>query len=501
MTTRSVNIARASQSRVFTIEDGAGPGNAPEYMALARAGAAAWPQGDITPVRVPSRDQYGKFDVVDRIRGQEGLPTLPLEFRKTRELSEILRLVRKGCPLDIQVHIGACTNPTDFNEGWELIIVVEGAQATDYGTSELGALDADQEGTVLETVPFTGLDYYEIKPLVGSEIAAAQIVQEVIAVVICDSKQCGECGISSDGCQVIFALTLSAGGSPGLAAEVIFSDDGGATWDDTNITTLGANEDPNDMACVGSNVVVVSEDDEALHYADASDILAGTETWTRVATGFVATKGPQAIFSLGRTFTWIAAEGGYIYFSSDVTASVSVQSAGSVTTQDLNDIHGANELDIVAVGNSNAVLYTENGGETWASVTGPAVGVNLNAVWMRTTNEWLVGTAGGALYYTGDQGATWTLIAFPGSGSGVIRDIVFSTPTVGYMAHDTTTPRGRILRTIDGGHSWYVLPESATSMPLSDRINYLAACEEDPNLVYGAGLGDNAIDGFLVKVA
>jgi photosystem II stability/assembly factor-like uncharacterized protein len=498
---RAVPIQRSSQSRVFLIEDGAGPANIPEYFGLARAGAVAWTQGDITPLRVPSRESYGQFDTVDRIRGIAGLPTMPLEIRKTREISEILKLVRKGCAVDIQVHIGACKNPTDFNEGWELITVLEGALPTEYGTSELGALDADQESAVLETVPFSGLDYYEIKPIVGAEMAASQIVQKILDVRICDSKTCGECGITSNGCEKIFALTATAAGSPGLAAEIVFSADGGQTWDDTNITTLAANEEPNKMACVGSNLVVVSEDSESLHYADISDILDGIETWAEVTTGFVSAKGPLGIFSLGRTFTWIVAEGGYIYFASDATSGVEVQSAGDATVQDLSAIHGVDELHLVAVGASNAVVFTTDGGGTWGSVTGPNVGVSLTAVWMKSRTEWFVGCADGTLWYTRDSGGSWSIKGFPGSGTGGITDIKFASNAVGYLSHNLTTPRGRILRTIDGGFSWYVLPEVGTTMPTSDTILALAACNEDKNLVFGGGLADNATDGILIKVS
>jgi photosystem II stability/assembly factor-like uncharacterized protein len=178
-----------------------------------------------------------------------------------------------------------------------------------------------------------------------------------------------------------------------------------------------------------------------------------------------------------------------------------VQHSGSLTTQNLNAIHGLDELNVVAVGNSNAVLVTTNGGDTWSLVIGPAVGIALNAIWMRTEEEWFVGTANGRLYYTRDAGLTWTERTFPGSGAGQVRDIQFATPTVGYMAHDTAVPAGRILRTIDGGHSWYVLPENIGSIPANDRINALSACGEDVNIVYGAGLADDAIDGVIIKGA
>lgn len=494
-------LQKTSQSRVFTIRNRAGPANAPVYQTLARAQALSWPQGDVTPIRIPDPEKYESFVIVDQIKGQQGLPTLGLQFRMSRDLSDILQLVREGCPFDVQIHVGACQNPSDFNGGWEKIIVIEGASITSYDTDELGALDADQNAVLHETVSVTGLDLYDLKTLLASEQAAAEIVQEVIDVVICDSKTCGECGIASDGCQKVFALTLSAGGSPGLPAEIIFTEDGGGTWADTNVSTLAANEDPNAMTCVGTNLVVVSEDSESLHYAPIADILDASESWAEVTTGFVATKGPLDIFSLGASFTWICAEGGYVYFSDDITAGVDTQTAGSVTTENLNAIHGFDTLNLVTVGNSNAILLTRNGGTTWALITGPAVGVNLTTVWMKSEDEWFVGAANGNLYYTRDGGDSWTTKAFPGSGAGVVRDIVFSSPTVGYLAHDTATPVGRILRTIDGGHSWYVIPEGTATMPDNDRVNAVAACTEDKNLVYGGGLAANAIDGFLVKAA
>jgi hypothetical protein len=499
------NILKTPQSRVFTIEDRAGPAHPPLYQSLARAQAVSWAQGDVTPIRVPDPNEYGKFIVIDEITGQQGLPGLGIQFRMTRDLSSVLKLIRKGCPLDIQVHIGACKNPQDFNKGWDKIAVLEGARATTYGTDDLGALDSNENAVVNETIPFTGLDYYEIKRIAGAEIAPTQITQEVVDVAICDSRTCGECGIASDGCQRVFAVTMSAGGSPGLTAQLVYSSDQGATIGVTTVTTLAANEDPTGLACVGTRLVAISNESLSLHYEDIVDVLNGVASFTEMSTGFVAAKGPNAIFSRNSAMTWIVGNGGYVYFSSDITSAVTVQSAGTITTQNLLAIHGFDDLNLVAVGASNAMLVTRNGGSTWTSVTGPAVGVALNAVWMRSENEWFVGTAGGELWYTRDGGTNWTLKSFPNSGSGSVRDIQFSTATVGYMAHDYTPAggvTGRILRTIDGGYSWYVLPEApGSSMPENDKIGALGVCDEDPNLVFGGGLGANGTDGILVKAA
>lgn len=496
------DLQKSSQTRVFTIEDRANPDNAPVYQAFARALGLAWAQGDLTPIRIPDPDRYGKFKTVEFQRGAQGLPTITLENRLRHSLSDLLKIVRKGCAFDVQLHAGLCEDPRDFNGGWDKGYVFEGALATNYSTGELGALDFDQDNPVNESIDVSGLDYFELGRLTAAELATAEIVQEIIDVAIIDSAQCGECGISSNGCEKVFAITKSAGASPGLPAEVLYSPDAGATIGETNVSTLAANEEPNAIAGVGVNLIVISEDSESLHYAPLIDILAGTETWTEVTTGFVGTFGPLAIFSASPVHTWIAAEGGYIYFSDDPTSGVEVQTAGGVTANNLNAIHGSDEDNIVAVGDLNTVLFTTDGGVTWGSVTGPNPGINLRAVAVKSNLVWLVGAADGTLWYTSDGGANWVAKGFPGSGAGVVRDITFATPSIGYMAHDTATPRGRILRSIDGGFSWYVLPEQAgLSIPNNDRVNALAACSEDPNLVFGGGLADDASDGFLVKFA
>ena len=496
---------RSPFSRVFTIEDRAGPANVPLYLGQGRAMGPSWGFGDLTPVRIPDPDRYGAFKTVDAIRGEEDLPSMPLEVRYQYTISELLRIGRKGCPLDAQVHFGKCQDPRDFNGGWDKILVVEGAVVTNFGTGELGALEQGQDAVVNESVDLTGLDMYELKTIAMQELAAAAITREVIDIVICDSIQCGLCGIPSDGCQAFFAITLESSASPGLPAELFYSSDAGGTVSSTNVTTLDAGEAPDALACVGTNLVVVSNADCALHYALIADIVAGTETWVRIATGLVCPNGePNAIFSLGSVFSWLVGDGGHVYFSADITSGVTVQDAGSVTTENLQAIHGYDENNLVAVGDNNAMIHTQNGGDTWAAVTGPSVGVNLTTVAMRGENEWVVGDAGGQLWYTRDAGVTWTEITFPNSGTGIVRHVSFPTPTVGYLAHDSIvsgTVLGRIYRSIDGGHSWYVLPEGTGAIAGNDRINKVAACGENANIFFAGGLGDNGTDGILVKGA
>ncbi len=501
------DIVKTSFTRVFTIEDRAGPANVPVYQGQAKFGAPAADFGDITAVRNPSGTRYGAYDVVASIRGEPGLPTLPLVVRYQYTLSELLRMANRGCPLDVQLHMDRCADPRDFNRGWSSgkVLVLEGGLITGWNPDEMGALGQGEEAVVNENIDITGLKIYEVVPLALAELGAAEVTGEVIDVAICDSIQCGACGIPSTGCQTVFAITEQQLASPGLAAELIYSQDGGATLGETNITTLAANEDPSAIACVGTRLVVISNDDCGIHYAPLADILNGVEVWTRTAEGLVCPAGsPNDLFSLDSTHTWLVGDAGHIYFSDDITAGVTLQDAGvAAGANNLSAVHAYDEDNVIVAGAAGAMAVTRNGGNTWVNVdTTLIAAVEITAVWMRSKDVWFAGTIQGNLYYTLDGGVNWALKAFPGSNAGAVRDIVFATPTVGYLAHDTDAIAGRILRTIDGGNSWYVLPEGPGAIPANDRINALAAVEECPNDVYGGGLAAaGAGDGFFVKGA
>jgi len=491
-----------AETRVWSIENRAGPPNAPIYQGCWKAGSISRPKGAPTIVTCPSPTQFGAFEVVDKIPGELGLPEATITARYTQDASALLAILNRGCDIDLQMHIGRCKSPLDYLEGWDKILVLEAAQPGDYGVADFGALEQGDQNPINEEMPFRGEELYEILKMAYEEQAEVEAELEVIAIIVCDAISCGLCAVPSNGCDKVFALTASIGASPGGRAEIIYTADGGTTWGDRNITSLPVGRDPSDLACVGTNLIVISQDEDNLHYAAIAEILEETETWVAVALGFEATGSPIAIISLSPRHTWIVGENGYVYFTQDPTAGVTIQTAGTVTTEDLLAVHAYDLNNIVAVGENDAVIVTRDGGDTWAvPINTPNAGIDLTAVWMRGPDEWMIGCADGTLWYTLDAGLNWTQKVLPGQATITqIEDIKFSTPTVGWIAAKAAgTPEGRILRTINGGYEWYVAPEGNLSLPANDRINEIAICDVDPNIIYAGGLADDAADGIILK--
>lgn len=493
-------------SRVWLIQYRAAPGRIPQYQDWARAGTVEQGLGDITPVKVPSKYTYGQFEEIAVIRGAEDRPTTSLVFKYPETRSAIAKLAKQKCALDVQIHFGRCKSPTSFNLGWEKILVFENAVFTNYATTELGAFEQGDDAVVEETVDLSGEWFYEIVPIRLTERATGEVGQEIISVVVGDTEQCGDCGTASDGCQRIFAVSAPGATSPGVKAEVLYSIDGGTSFGDTWIDTLAIGEDPSDAVVAGDILVVVSHGTDSIHYADLDDITNDAETWAEVSTGIVAAGSPVAITAAGASDVWMVGDGGYIYYSDDPTSGFEVQDAGSATASNLLDVNAYDADNVLAVGASNAVVYTVDGGASWGAITGPDTvnTPNLSACLMLTDKIWLIGTVDNALWATRDSGTNWEQARFPGDttaggGTGTVHDIVAATRNVLYMAHETSATAGRILRSLNGGQSWYVLPEGSGDIPENDKINKLATCYHEANVVFAGGLAGDGADGIIIK--
>jgi hypothetical protein len=498
MANNNYKPTQTSFGRVFAIEGRARVDHTPSYMSSLKLTGISQNFGDITKIEMPSPTEYGKFIEVGNFRGASERATTSLVGRYAAAIkSFILELARNGCPSDVQFHIGSCTDPSSFNI-FEKAIIMEDVVITSYSTEDLGALASDEQGKVDETAEISIKDVYEVLPMKFAAKAGDVITNEIVDVVISDSVSCGSCGTESNGCEVIYAVTKAAGGSPGTPPDLVFSLDQ-SNFYAHDIDSLTSAQDPSGVAGVGSYIVVIADTvGKQLNYCLKTDISSGIDpTFTTVTTGFVTAGLPNAIFSLGQT-AFIVGDDGYVYLCSDPTEGVEVLDAGSATIDDLTCVYAFSEYYAVAGGLNGAVVYTTNQVDWSASPAKPVgVGVNINDITMRTATEWWVAASDGKFYYTLDSGVTWTAKAMPGTAPTTASKIAFSTLSVGF-ASAVVSGHGKLFRTFDAGESWVVLPENGGSIPLSDSLGAMAVCVHDPNFVVAAGLGDDGSDGVLI---
>lgn len=491
--------AQTGYSRVFLIEGRAAPDHEPSYESNLKMMGLDQALGDRTDIEIPDPNQYGKFLKVAKVRGTKGPATTSLVGRYALDLrSKLVRLSGEGCEIDVHLHWGTCETPSLFNQ-FQKAVILEDVILTNIGTDDLGALATDENAQINETGDIAAREFYEIVQLNFAKRAAAAITNEIIDAVLCDTPGCGDCADPTNGCKKIYAVSLAAGGSPGTPADVVYTLDGGSNFYAHDVDSLGAAEDPTGIDCLAGYVVVVSNDSASLHYAAKEDFKAGSgdPAFTEVTAGFVAGGEPNAIFVIGSK-AFIVGDSGYVYTTTDPTIGVTVVDAGAASAATLLDVHAISENFAVAVGNDGTVIYTTDG-ETWGTAVFPVgVGVNLNCVFMKSKKEWWVGSSGGQLFYTKDQGATWTEKTFTNSGTGSVLDIEFPTDSVGYLSHQTSATKGAILRSYNGGHSWVVLPETTATLPAVDKFNTLVTCPYDANFVLAAGLEDDGADGTIV---
>jgi photosystem II stability/assembly factor-like uncharacterized protein len=367
---------------------------------------------------------------------------------------------------------------------------------TSWSDENAGAMDDDAQGVINETGEFSFEEMYELLPLSMESLATALATHEIVDASVCDNQTCGDCEGESDGKSKLFLAMKGTGATPGTKPSVLYSDDSGSTWAATDIDSAFSNETPTDGACVRQYYVVSIKESNSIHYANKEDILDGDETWTEVISGFVAGNGPNAIFALSGQDVWIVGDNGYIYKATDITSGVTVMDSGVATTQNLLSVHAADSENILAVGELNAVVLTENGGETFQAITGPAVGESLKTCWMMDEDTWFIGTNTGSLYYTNDGGDSFVASSIPASVDNIDK-IEFFDDTVGYMAARTGA-NGVLLRTTDGGHSWYIMPQNGAAIPDNDYINDIAVSPFDPNFLLGGGLNADGTAGFVV---
>jgi photosystem II stability/assembly factor-like uncharacterized protein len=406
----------------------------------------------------------------------------------------------KRCRVDIFALAGLCGNPQDFTEGGEKWVYFPDGQISSHGYENFGAFGLDENNPSNEMVDMTAEDYWEYLYMGQEQIGSAYTVREIRTVDVYTGDECENC---PDPCDRVLATMVGTGATPGTQPVLLYSDDGGETFSQDIISTLFSEENIEDAEIIGGDFVLISNMAGEIHYTSIDLLYKNTNAWQQVPTGFVAAHGPNAISSADARHTWIVGDGGYIYFAKNHKVGVEVQDGGVATTQNLNAVHAFDADNVLTVGNSNAVIYTSNGGVSWKAVTGPSVGINMGACWMWDEETWFVGEgAGGAgkLWLTTNAGLTWSLVGLPSSYDRIYK-IKFISEAEGYLAAHAGG-QTYVLRTITAGNEWVVLPQGKSGVPVDNAyLRDLAVCSKYSNTAFAAGLGANGTAGIILKMA
>lgn len=502
-------IIKTTHKRNFLQFGGARPNNPIVYAGqngqyAAITGVGAPELGGVDPIRVQDPRRPGRYRVVGKSFSPADLATATLTL-KERKGSIPKQLSKINCSFNAYEVSGACKDLSNFLIGWtDYVLVYSGAVVTDKNLGDRSPFDSDDP--IEDELSLVLTDIYPVGALSFGDNAQPQVDREVVDVVYGSILQCGDCGVPDDGSSRIYAITRPSGaGSPGLPAEVVYSLDGGVTWNEASITGIAINEVAIGIDVVGDKLVIVSRDAGPAggYYWATLSTLGVPGAFTKVTSGFVAGKYPNDIYVGSPREVYFAADGGYIYKATDVTVGVTPISAATATTDHLIRISGQDET-IVAVGASMAIVKSVNRGLTFAiTTTAPVAASSASAVAVLGQLRYWVGTLSGRVFYTINGGETWVETTFSGSGSGTVRDIVFATDDVGYFSHDTSVPTGRIFATWNGGADWTLAAPRILNLPTINRATRLGVPRDVDsgvaanNLAVG-GLSGGGTDGVLL---
>lgn len=489
----------AINQRVFYVEGGVNPARAPQFLAQGKFSSDPTQTiGEETKISAPDPNHFGRDIQVGTMAGAEERATFAIGVRYNSQKSIIQSWKNKRCRIDFFALSGKCGNPQDFTEGGEKWTYFPDGKISSHGFENYSAYGLDENNPTNESVDVTSETYWEFLYMRQDIIGSTVTTRELYTVDVYGGNDCDDCPESGD--KVLITMA-DASATPGTKPTLLYSSDKGETFSTQIITSLFSNENISGSLLIGGSLVLISNTANGIHWTVAEEIFDGTNTWQDVVSGFVAAKAPNSIHGPDVRHIWIVGDGGYVYFAKNFKTGVEVQDAGVATSQNLNCVHAFDTENVLAVGNSNAVIYTSNGGSTWETVTGPAVGVNLSACWMWDQNTWLVGEGAGGtgkLWMTANSGTTWSQIGLPASYVR-IDDIEFVSEAEGYLTV-RSGGGGYVLRTITAGNEWVVLPNGKKGIPVtSSYFNDIAVTTKFGNLAYAVGL--NAAVGIAVRMS
>lgn len=500
MSINDVKALTALNQRVWYVEGGVHPTRSPELLTLGKFSTdPSQAIGEDTRITAPDPNNYNADIEVGTVKGAVERATLGIGIRSTAIKSILMGWKNKRCRVDLFALSGRCGNPQDFTNGGEKWVYFPDGKPSNHGFENFGAYGADENNPTNEMVDMSAEDYWEFLNIGQEQIGSAVTIREIFAIDVYTGDACEAC---PEPCDRVLAAMAGTSATPGTKPSLLYSGDSGENFSQEDITALFSNESIAGGEIIGGDIVYISYEGNVLVYTDIGLLYENNNTWQRVSNGFVVNKGPRAISSADPRHSWIVGDGGYVYFAKNHKAGVEVQDAGVATSQHLRSVNALDSQNVLAVGDSNAVIYTSNGGVSWKSVTGPSVGINMGTCWMWSDSVWFVGEgAGGAgkVWLTVNSGQTWTQVALPITPNR-IDAIKFISEAEGYLSV-RSGGQSYILRTITAGNEWVTLPQGKSGVSVDNTyLTDLAVCGKYENTAFAAGLADNGTAGIILKM-
>lgn len=468
-----------------------GPNTEPLFLGCHSFLEVTESNGERTLKYQPDPIYPGEFFPKGSWRGAPSAPggQIMMGMRKTRDYLE--RLGKRTAPIHVNKPICPPRSRfTNYERSW---VIAEGSINTKTRSGQ-AARNWDDMAESTFTLDLTGeylLDYFEITAgrLTTTETEAGN------DMVMIPSWECKK---NPDEWQYGF---IGCDAAAGLTANVLQTTDGGTTWAATATDPFAADE--NIMAIVAFpaakniwRLLCVRDGDVAapLEVGYSDDWGA---TWTNVTVGATnneAATGARALFALDYHHIWLVTDAGNVFFSDDGGASWTDQGALTASgANPLNGVHSRDGIKVVAVGDTDTIIVSENGGTTWTA--GVATGGGDNLLCCELSDEdriWAGADEGGGgqtWYYSEDTALTWATRDVVGVAmtAGEVKSVHFLDPLCGFMVHNTVGPVGTVSRTRDGGYTWEVIG----TIPTNVGINRVFACT--PNLAFVCGEPQGAL--------
>jgi len=332
-------------------------------------------------------------------------------------------------------------------------------------------------------------------------------------VDVCHGARCPtKCNEQQD-CKIAAVTKLAVNGAGGTPSPWLMTSlDGGDldTWASTELTEW-VGEDADFVLCLSDFLILGSRSMFQILRSDDFGVTRRAIVATNDPTPLTwdATNTPRQIDGIDQCYILMCGDSGYMYRSVDAGRRWETVDAGAATTQDLNRVMIARDNPQVAyaIGQSNAFIKTENGGETWLDVGGPSAADNLFGLWVISAYHILVLNDDAELWESIDGGISWTMQETPPGmtiGDGVLTfgDIVGCGCDELYLTASSAT-EFLVYRNVYGGAAgfWYARGTEHWEA-LADDVHCIACC--GPNRAIAAGgitTGGAADDGYFYLLA